>query len=60
LLAVLEMRIALCALYRSFEVERVNTADDVRETFSFTMMPVGLRVRLRRRTRPNEQALPWA
>lgn len=48
-LALLEMKIVLAMLYRSFEVERVGDAADVGERFSFTMMPEGLKVRLRRR-----------
>lgn len=48
-LAILEMRAVLASLYRSFDVERVGKASDVKERLSFTMMPVGLRVRLRRR-----------
>ncbi|MBX3197712.1 MAG: cytochrome P450 [Labilithrix sp.] len=48
-LAILEMRVLLAAIYRSFHVERVGHAEDVKEISAFTMMPVGLRVRLRRR-----------
>ncbi len=43
------MRVLLAAIYRSFHVERVGHAEDVKEISAFTMMPVGLRVRLRRR-----------
>jgi hypothetical protein len=43
------MKLALAALYRNFDVERIRRASDVRELFSFTMSPVGLRVRLRAR-----------
>jgi cytochrome P450/nitrite reductase/ring-hydroxylating ferredoxin subunit len=46
-LALLEMRVVLASLYRNFEVERVGDAADVKEVTAFTMMPVGLRVRLR-------------
>lgn len=49
-LALLEMRIVLATLYRSFTVERVGSSQDVSELSSFTMMPQGLRVRLRRRS----------
>jgi cytochrome P450 len=48
-LAFLEMRLALSMLAGSFEVERAGDADRVRETTRFTMVPDGLRVRLRRR-----------
>jgi hypothetical protein len=37
-------------LYRNFNVERVGGAEDVRENFAFAMSPVGLKVRLRRRS----------
>ena len=52
-LALLEMRVALGTLYRSFTVERVGERAGVTERFAFTMAPVGLRVRLARRD-------PWA
>jgi cytochrome P450 len=45
-LALLEMKVVLATLYRNFEVERHGRAGDVREQFSFTMSPIGLRVRL--------------
>jgi cytochrome P450 len=45
-LALLEMRVVLASLYRSFAVERVGAAADVKEVTAFTMMPVGLRVLL--------------
>lgn len=48
-LALLEMRLVLAALYKNFEVTRVGRRDEVREMFSFTMAPEGLRVRLRER-----------
>ena len=48
-LALLEMKVVLATLYRNFDVERDGAASGVREQFSFTMSPVGLRVRLRRR-----------
>src|SRR5581483_9922299 len=46
-LALLEMKLVLATLYRSFDVERVGSASDVTETFSFTMMPKGLNVRMK-------------
>lgn len=48
-LALAEMRVVIAALYKSFDVERVGTRGDVEERYSFTVMPEGLRVRLRRR-----------
>ena len=48
-LALLEMKVVLATLFRNFDVERDGAASGVREQFSFTMSPVGLRVRLRRR-----------
>jgi cytochrome P450/nitrite reductase/ring-hydroxylating ferredoxin subunit len=48
-LALVEMRVVLATLYRSFDVERVGEAAAVKERFSFTMAPVGLRVRIRPR-----------
>jgi cytochrome P450 len=48
-LALLEMRIVLAAIYKTFDVERVGAGADVREHMAFTMSPVGLRVRVRRR-----------
>lgn len=48
-LAILEMRVVLAALYRNFLVERVGRPEDTREVTSFTMMPRGLLVLLRRR-----------
>jgi cytochrome P450/nitrite reductase/ring-hydroxylating ferredoxin subunit len=49
-LALLEMKLLLSMLYRNFNVERVGRADGVRENFRFVMSPVGLKVRLRRRS----------
>ncbi len=49
LLAILEMKLLLSMLYKNFEVERVGNAEEVREQFAFTMSPVNLKVRLRRR-----------
>jgi cytochrome P450/nitrite reductase/ring-hydroxylating ferredoxin subunit len=48
-LALLEMKVVLATLYKNFDVVRDGAASDVKERFSFTMSPVGLRVRLRRR-----------
>ncbi|MBX7083579.1 MAG: cytochrome P450 [Nannocystaceae bacterium] len=49
-LALLEMRVLLATLYKSFDVERVTPADQVREVYSFTVMPSALEVRLRARS----------
>jgi cytochrome P450/nitrite reductase/ring-hydroxylating ferredoxin subunit len=48
-LALLEMKVVLAALFKSFDVERVGAAAGVRERFAFTMSPVGLEVRVRLR-----------
>ncbi len=48
-LALLEIRVVLATLLRSFEMERVGRAEDVDELFGFTLMPTNLRVRLHRR-----------
>jgi cytochrome P450 len=48
-LALLEIRVVLATLVRSFELERVGQAQDVGEEFGFTLTPTGLRMRLRRR-----------
>jgi cytochrome P450/nitrite reductase/ring-hydroxylating ferredoxin subunit len=48
-LALLEMKVVLATLYKNFEVVRHGAASDVKENFSFTMSPVGLRVTMRRR-----------
>ena len=48
-LALLEMNVALSMLYKNFDVERIGSAGDVREKFSFAMEPMGLKVRLRPR-----------
>jgi cytochrome P450 len=47
-LALLEMRVVLATIYRSFDPVRVGRADDVTERMAFTMMPENLRFRLRR------------
>jgi cytochrome P450/nitrite reductase/ring-hydroxylating ferredoxin subunit len=49
-LALLEMKLLLSMLYRNFDVERLGGAEGVRENFAFAMLPVGLKVRLRRRS----------
>jgi cytochrome P450 len=49
-LALLEMKLLISMLYRNFNVERVGGTEGVRENFAFTMSPVGLKVRLRRRS----------
>jgi cytochrome P450 len=51
-LALIEMKVLLSMLYRNFDVERVDGAEGVRENFVFLMSPVGLKVRLRRRSSP--------
>jgi cytochrome P450 len=49
-LALLEMKLLLAMLYRNFNVERMGGVGGVRENFAFAMSPVGLKVRLRRRS----------
>jgi len=48
-LALLEMKVVLAMLFGDFDVERVGNATDVNEVFAFTMAPVGVKIRLRRR-----------
>jgi hypothetical protein len=48
-LALLEMRVALATLSRTFSFERIGERADVEERFAFTMGPRRLRVRVRRR-----------
>jgi cytochrome P450/nitrite reductase/ring-hydroxylating ferredoxin subunit len=48
-LALVEMRVLLATLYRSFDVERVGSAEEVREVYAFTVGPSELNVRLRAR-----------
>ena len=48
-LALLEMRLVLGTVYKTFDVERVGASADVRERLSFTMTPTNLRVKVRRR-----------
>jgi cytochrome P450/nitrite reductase/ring-hydroxylating ferredoxin subunit len=49
-LALLEMKVVLSVLYKTFEVARHGRSEDVREAFSFTMAPTNLKVSLRHRT----------
>src|SRR5271165_1487645 len=49
--ALLEMKMLLAMLYKTFDVERAGEANSVRERNAFVMTPVGVRVRLRRRSR---------
>jgi cytochrome P450/nitrite reductase/ring-hydroxylating ferredoxin subunit len=48
-LALLEMRVALATLFRSFSIQRVGDRAEVEERFAFTMSPQRLQVRMRRR-----------
>lgn len=57
-LALLEMKLVLAMLVGDFEVERVGNAADVTEVFAFTMAPVGMKVRLRRRLSATDHRLP--
>ena len=41
--------IVLATVYQAFDVTRVGAADAVHEKFSFTVSPVGIRVRMHRR-----------
>jgi len=50
-LALVEMRLVLAALYKSFDVTRVGEASQVRERYAFTMQPDGVRVKLTPRAR---------
>jgi cytochrome P450 len=49
-LAFLESKTALAMIARNFELELDHSHGPVTEVFSFTMVPQGLRVRLRQRT----------
>ena len=51
-LALLEIKMAMAMLLGRFDIENVDTPDgqEARELMSFTMAPVGLRMRLRART----------
>jgi cytochrome P450 len=50
-LALLEMKLAMAMLLRTFKIERVATqsGQPARELFAFAMGPVGLRMRLTER-----------
>ena len=48
-LALLEMKVVLATLFKSFRVEREGPSEAVRESFAFTMSPVELRVRVHQR-----------
>ena len=48
-LALLEMKVVLAMLCGDFDIDRVGDSADVKELFAFTMAPVGMKVRLRRR-----------
>ncbi|MET0593052.1 MAG: cytochrome P450 [Polyangiaceae bacterium] len=48
-LALLEMKLVLATIYQSFDFERVGRAGDVREALSFTLIPVGLNVKVKPR-----------
>lgn len=56
-LAMLEAKSALAMIARNFEIELDHTGGPVSEYFNFTMIPKGLRVRLRQR-QTNKQLLP--
>lgn len=51
-LALLEMKMAMATLLTRFDIESVHTPDglEAQEKLSFTMTPVGLRMRLRERS----------
>jgi cytochrome P450 len=59
-LALLEAKSALTMIARNFEIELDETAGPVREHFGFTMIPRGLRVRLRSRERAHRRSVPGA
>ena len=46
----LEIRAVLAMLCRNFDLEPAMPAGEVREHLAFTMLPAGLKVRLKRRT----------
>jgi cytochrome P450 len=50
-LAMQEIKMVIAMLLRGFDLESVGTADgkEPREHLSFTMVPIGLRMRLRPR-----------
>ena len=57
-LALLEMKMAMAMLLNHFDIEGVDTPDggEAQEQLSFTMMPLGLRLRLRERSRVESSA----
>lgn len=57
-LALLEMKMAMAMLLNHFDIEGVDTPDggEAKEQLSFTMMPLGLRLRLRERSRVEASA----
>jgi cytochrome P450/nitrite reductase/ring-hydroxylating ferredoxin subunit len=48
-LALIECRVVLATLFRSFAIERVGVSSGVEERFAFTMGPTGLMVKLTER-----------
>jgi cytochrome P450/nitrite reductase/ring-hydroxylating ferredoxin subunit len=54
-LAFIEMKVALATLLVNFDLERVGRREEVRERFQSTMVPDGLRVRLRPRAGPGSR-----
>ncbi|MGH2852588.1 MAG: cytochrome P450 [Solirubrobacteraceae bacterium] len=56
-LALLESKSAMAMIARNFEMELDESAGPVRERLSFTMIPAGLRVRLRERVATPPTAL---
>ncbi|HWO11791.1 MAG TPA: cytochrome P450 [Polyangiaceae bacterium] len=59
LLGLLEIRVVLAMLAHNFLFERVGEAASVREVTNFTILPRGVRIRLRRRP-PGAQRPPQA
>ncbi|HET9624590.1 MAG TPA: cytochrome P450 [Kofleriaceae bacterium] len=55
-LALLEIRVLASTIFSSFELERVGSADDVRELFAVTLAPQGLKVRVHRRASGGAQS----
>jgi cytochrome P450/nitrite reductase/ring-hydroxylating ferredoxin subunit len=56
-LALLEIRVVLAMMMKRFEIERVGVREDVRERFSFTMVPKNLNVRFHARTNSESRVL---
>ncbi len=48
-LAMLQIRTVISMICRNFDVELADPGQDIREQLAFTMVPVGLQVRFRRR-----------